>query len=138
MRLYKWGQQMSQIKIYGLNTTIKQHREKLSIAIHQALVEALDYPVDKKFQRFIGLDSENFIYPEDRTEQYLIIEISMFEGRSSVAKKKLIHLIFEYIEQACGIAAHSVEITIFETPKENWGIRGMVASELQLNYKVEI
>lgn len=129
---------MSQIKIYGLNETIAQHREKLSLAIHEALVEALDYPVDKQFQRFIRLDREDFIYPEDRTDQYLIIEISMFEGRSSAAKKNLIHLIFSQIKHHCGISPHCIEITIFETPKENWGIRGKVASELSLNYKVEV
>jgi hypothetical protein len=31
-----------------------------------------------------------------------------------------------------------VEITITETPKYNWGIRGMIGDELKLNYKVEV
>ena len=45
---------MSQIKIYALHQTIQQFRTQLSDAIHQALVTSLDYPVEKKFQRFIG------------------------------------------------------------------------------------
>ncbi|MBP6190480.1 MAG: tautomerase family protein, partial [Acinetobacter sp.] len=36
------------------------------------------------------------------------------------------------------ISAQDVEITIFETPKSNWGIRGKNADELNLNYKVNI
>ena len=37
-----------------------------------------------------------------------------------------------------GIAPHSVEITITETPRVNWGIRGANAAELELGYRVEV
>ena len=60
----------------------------------------------------------------------------MFEGRSIEAKKLLIKLLFQYIEQDVGIAPQDVEITIFETPKYNWGIRGQCGDELMLGYKV--
>ena len=36
---------MSQIKIYAHQLTIQKYRTQLSNAIHQALVEALHYPV---------------------------------------------------------------------------------------------
>lgn len=129
---------MSQIKIYALLPTIEQYRESLSTAIHNALVTELKYPVEKKFQRFIGLEKENFIYPNDRSENYLIIEISMFEGRSATSKKAFIRTIFSNIEKMCQISPQDVEITIFETPKENWGIRGKNADELALNYQVNV
>lgn len=129
---------MSQIKIYALHQTIQQFRIQLSDAIHQALVTSLDYPVEKKFQRFIALAPEDFIYPNDRSEQYLIIEISMFEGRSTETKKRLVQAIFANIQQQCGISAQDIEITIFETPKCNWGIRGKNADELGLNYQVNV
>jgi len=129
---------MAQIKIYALNKTIKKHRDHLSIAIHQALTKTLKYPIEKKFQRFISLESEYFIYPSDRTESYIIIEISMFEGRTKEAKKALINTLFQNINDLCGIDFNDIEITIFETPKENWGIRGKNADELQLNYQINI
>lgn len=129
---------MSQIKIYALNKTILQHRKKISDAIHSALVQALKYPEDKKFQRFITLESENFIFPANRSEQYLIIEISMFQGRTKDAKKLLIQTIFKNIHQLCGIQMNDIEITIFETPRENWGIRGINADELQFNYQISV
>ena len=129
---------MSQIKIYALQQTIEQFRNQLSHAIHKALVDSLNYPVEKKFQRFIRLATNDFIYPEDRSDNYLIIEIPMFEGRSKEAKKHLIQLIFTYIQQQCGISPQDVEITIFETPKVNWGIRGQNAEELKLNYQVNV
>lgn len=129
---------MSQIKVYALNETIELHRDNLSQAIHQALVKALKYPQEKKFQRFIPLQPNNFICPADRSASYVIIEISMFEGRTQEAKKALIKTLFEQVSQLCGIHPNDIEITLFETPKQNWGIRGENADELQLNYKVNI
>lgn len=129
---------MSQIKIYAHQSTIQKHRITLSDAIHHALVTTLEYPQDKRFQRFIALSPDDFIYPLDRSESYTIIEISMFEGRSTKAKKQLIQQIFKNIQHQCGISPQDIEITIFETPRENWGIRGKNADELQLNYKVSI
>ena len=52
---------MSQIKIYALNETIELHRDNLSKAIHQALVKELKYPEEKRFQRFIALESKDFV-----------------------------------------------------------------------------
>lgn len=99
---------------------------------------ALDYPPEKRFQRFVALDPDDFVYPEDRGPDYTIIEISMFEGRSEAAKRRLIAELFARVEAATGIAPHSVEITITETPKVNWGIRGQNAADLNLGYRVEI
>ncbi|MCH7335282.1 tautomerase family protein [Acinetobacter sp. NIPH 2699] len=129
---------MSQIKIYALRQTLDQFKIQLSDAIHHALVSSLNYPVEKKFQRFIALEQADFIYPNDRSNHYMIIEISMFEGRTTEAKKQLIQTIFSNIQQQCGISPQDIEITIFETPKSHWGIRGQNADELQLNYQVNV
>ena len=129
---------MSQIKIYGLASTLQTHKAKLSDAIHQALVTALQYPVEKKFQRFFALERADFIFPDDRSNDYLIIEVFMFEGRSTFTKKLLIQTLFQNIQNQCSISTQDVEITIIETPKENWGIRGQCGDELALNYKVDV
>lgn len=62
----------------------------------------------------------------------------MFEGRSIEAKKALIRGIYSNINQQAGITPQDIEITIFETPKENWGIRGLPGDELALGYTVEV
>ncbi|TEU29688.1 tautomerase family protein [Acinetobacter seifertii] len=129
---------MSQVKIYANEQTIMQYRELLSHAIHQALIEELKYPVEKRFQRFMSLKPENFIYPSDRSQHYIIIELSMFAGRSTETKKRLIQTLFRNIEQYCKITPQDIEITIFETSKENWGIRGQNADEMRLNYQVNV
>lgn len=99
---------------------------------------ALDYPAEKRFQRFISLDGADFVHPDDRGPDYTIIEISMFEGRSDAAKRTLVRELFARIEAGAGIPPHSVEITITETPRVNWGIRGSNAADLTLDYEVEV
>ena len=129
---------MPQVKIYGLLENIAARRIALSDAIHTALMEGIGTPEAKRFQRFIVLDPANFIFPGDRTNNYTIIEISMFEGRSVAAKKNLIRLLYEKIASATNITPQDLEITIFETPQCNWGIRGIPGDELKLSYQVDV
>src|ERR1700676_2417732 len=129
---------MAQVKIFALRRSLENARAAISQTIHSPVMEALEYPLEKKFHRFIALDEEDFIYPQDRSKRYLIIEISIFEGRSIEAKKLLIRLLYERIPRICGISTLDIEITIFETPRHCWGIRGMPGDEIGLNYKVEV
>jgi hypothetical protein len=128
---------MVQVKIYGLRSELDPIKPKLSDAIHSCIVDALQYPPDKRAHRFFPLDASDFFYPAGRTERYTILELSMLEGRSVEAKKRLIRLLFERV-QPLGISTQDLEITIFETPKHNWGFRGLPGDEHQLNYTVEI
>ena len=95
-------------------------------------------PPEKRFHRFMLLEDSDFIFPDDRSEKYKVIEISMFEGRSVETKKNLIRLLYQNLEQEAGMAGVDVEIIIYETPKCNWGIRGFPGDELELNYKVDL
>ena len=132
------GQLMAQIKIYGLAKSLKPIKADLSVVIHTCLQDALGLPENKRFHRFIPLEPDDFYYPRDRTEQYLILEISMFEGRSVEAKKRLLRLLMQRIHVQFKIPLNDIEITIFETPKCNWGIRGMPADELNLSYSINV
>ena len=62
----------------------------------------------------------------------------MFEGRTTEAKRKLIHLLFERLQSDVGVGPADVEITIAETPRQNWGFRGQTGEEVSLSYKVEV
>lgn len=129
---------MVQVKIYGLKDNILPKRFALSYVIQAALTEAIGTPETKRFQRFIILEPENFIFPSDRTNNYTIIEIIMFEGRSTEAKKNLIRLLYQKIKETVEIAPQDLEITLIETPKSNWGVRGIPGDELDLDYQVDI
>jgi phenylpyruvate tautomerase PptA (4-oxalocrotonate tautomerase family) len=129
---------MAQIKIYGIKEHLNAAKGHLSDIIHSCVVDALSYPLDKRAHRFFPLDRSDFYYPDGRTDKYTIIEISMFEGRSVESKKQLIGLLFERISQGLSLSTQDIEITIFETPRHNWGIRGLPGDEIGLNYKVDV
>lgn len=129
---------MGQIKIFGIKKHLHPIREKLSGIVHECIVDAFQYPKEKKAHRFIYIDEDSFFYFDTRTEKHTIIEINVFEGRSIEAKKKLYQLLFDRFENELGISTMDLEITIFETPMHNWGIRGKSADELVLNYNVNI
>ncbi len=129
---------MPQTKIYGYEGFLAAHRSVISDALQACMVEALAYPPEKRFQRFIGLESENFVHPADRTAQYLVIEISLFEGRSTEAKKQLMRLIYQKLGEALTIAPNDIEIILYEISQHNWGVRGVPGDELQLNYVVQV
>ena len=106
--------------------------------IHQCVVEALQFPQNKRAHRFINLEKDDFYYPEGRTDAYIIIEFMMIEGRTVEAKKNLIKMLFEQISSQLGISVTDIEICIMESPAANWGFRGMTGDEVSLNYKIDV
>jgi phenylpyruvate tautomerase PptA (4-oxalocrotonate tautomerase family) len=129
---------VARIKIYGLREHLKPIQAALSDAIHSCVVEALQYPLNKRAHRFFHLDTDDFYFPDSASARYTIIEISMFEGRSVAAKKQLIRLLFERVCKQADRLPNEVEVNISETPKHNWGFRGLPGDEVGLNYKVEV
>ena len=128
---------MSQVKVFGRREHLQGKQQAISDVIQRALVESLGLPADKRFHRFIALDDADFLFPSDRSVANTILEISMFVGRSKDTKKQLIRALFAGFEKELGIAPNDLEITIFETPRENWGIRGLPGDELVVSYRVE-
>jgi phenylpyruvate tautomerase PptA (4-oxalocrotonate tautomerase family) len=129
---------MAQIKIYGEKSELRAVRDRLSPLVHGCAVDALGIPRDKLFQRFLALDAGDFMHPSDRSKRYTIVEVSMFEGRSIEAKKTFIRMLYERAKSELNLDPIDLEITIFETPRANWGIRGLPGDELHLNYKIDV
>lgn len=129
---------MAQMVIYGRRDVHAERRTAISKAIHAAAQDILQLPATKRFHRYVWLDAEDFCYPDDRSERYLIVEVSMFAGRSVATKKAFLRAVAANLGESCGISPQDVEITITETPRENWLIRGLPADELALSYTVEV
>lgn len=119
---------MAQVKIYGVEERIRSFRETLSDIVHQCLVEALGIPEHARYQRFIGLKKEDFVFPENRSSHYTIIEITLIAGSSALTKKNLIRLLYERTA-AFGFNEEDLEIVLFEVPLGNWGISGLPGDE---------
>jgi phenylpyruvate tautomerase PptA (4-oxalocrotonate tautomerase family) len=129
---------MAQFKIYGRIDHLRRVHRELGELVHAAAVRTLQLPEDKRFHRFIGLDDWQLVAPADRTERYLIIEVMMFSGRSAETKKALIAALMTDLCAGLSLSPNDVEVTLIETPRENWGIRGRHGDALPLPYKVEV
>ena len=128
---------MAQFKIYGEREHLRRVRDRLSAAIHATAIDVLGLPPDKRFHRFIGLERDDFIHPPDRSQAYTIVEVSLFEGRSADTKRTLLKTLMQRITDEIGLAPADLEITLFETPRYHWAIRGQLGDELALTYDVE-
>jgi hypothetical protein len=129
---------MPQVKIYGHAAPLRAMQRELSDVIHGCAVDALAFPREKRFHRFIPLAQGDFIHPEDRSERYTVIEILLFEGRSVEAKKRFIRLLYERAREQLQLSPMDLELTLIETPRHDWGIRGLPGDELELSYRVDV
>ena len=129
---------MGQVKVLGHKAYLNPIKRQLSDLIHSCVVDALQFPPDKRAHRFFPLAAEDFFYPAGRTDAYTIIEITLIEGRTVATKKKLIRLLFDRIQAQLGITQQDLEICLTESPAHNWGFRGMHGDEVKLTYQINV
>lgn len=125
------------INVYGLKHQLASRKTVLTEVIYSCLQLQLGIPERKHSLRFIGLDSDDFIYPEGRSENFIVIEINLMQGRTEFTKKRLIKMLFSQLQQRLSISPIDVEITIKEQPAHCWGFRGMTGDEANdLSYDI--
>ena len=129
---------MPLVKIETRRSWSPSQKKEIMEAIHLAMREALKIPENDRDIRFHEYHPEDFQVSSDKTENYILVEISMFTGRSLQAKKNLYQGIVANLGKQ-GILATDVFIVLHEVPLENWGVRGGIpASEVDLGFKVGI
>lgn len=124
-------------KIEVCRPRTKEQVAALMDAVYHAQREALKVPADDRQIRYVEYKPEHFPVPPDKTEDFVFIEIQIFPGRSLAAKRKLYQGIVSRLG-ALGIQATDVTIVLHEPPLENWGIRGLPASEVDLGFNLNV
>lgn len=113
-------------------------QQQLIEALHTAMVEALKIPERDRQIRLVAHRPEHFAVPPGASDNYTLVELSMFPGRSLEAKRNLYQGIVKRFGEI-GIEPKDIFIALNEVPRENWGIRGGVpASEVELGFKVDV
>ena len=108
----------------------------LKDTIMDCVQEALRLPADDRNVRLIEYAPDFFSL---KKPYELLVEITLFSGRSAETKKILYQKIVATLESQCGVPKESVFIVLHEQPRENWGVRGGVpASEITLDFAVNI
>lgn len=106
-------------------------------AVQRALVAGILIPEKDRCVRLMEYDEDAFITPAHVGPHYTVIEISLFTGRTIDAKRRLYAALVSELAPF-GLAAGDIKVILHEVPRENWGLRGMPASEIELNFKVDV
>jgi phenylpyruvate tautomerase PptA (4-oxalocrotonate tautomerase family) len=107
-------------------------------AVHDSLVAAFKIPDHDRNQRIIEVSPENFECPVGKAENFVIIEMTVFPGRSLQAKRSLYQEIVSRL-QRLEIRGDDILIVLNELPLENWGIQGgYPASEVDIGFKIDV
>jgi 4-oxalocrotonate tautomerase len=100
------------------------YRQSLVAAVRRAFMDTLHVPEISIWIRVCERKPENFATPPDRDENAVLIEISLFPGRSGDLKRALCRTIVDNFASDPGVPPDDVCIVLYEPPVENWFERG--------------
>jgi phenylpyruvate tautomerase PptA (4-oxalocrotonate tautomerase family) len=100
-------------------------KRKISEAVHRAMVETISVPAHDCFQIITEHSKGDFIYDPQylnvsRTDDLVMIQITLNAGRTLEAKKSLYRRMVELLHQEAGLRKEDVLINLVEVAKENW------------------
>ncbi|HZI55235.1 MAG TPA: tautomerase family protein [Verrucomicrobiae bacterium] len=116
---------MPLVRISLLAGKPESHKQKVSEAVHRALVETIAIPAQDRFHVITEHAPEDFIYDSQylnihRTSDLVIIQITLSAGRTLEVRKALFRRVAELLHQEAGLRKEDVIINLIETAKENW------------------
>ncbi|AWN52320.1 tautomerase family protein [Methylobacterium sp. 17Sr1-1] len=113
-----------------------RHREVIE-AVQQALSKGLLIPEHDRCIFLQEFDDHLLITPPTKGSRYMVIEITLFSGRSMDAKRRLYRAISEELAQF-EVPAADIKTILIEVDQENWGLSGQPASEMDLGFKIDV
>jgi 4-oxalocrotonate tautomerase family enzyme len=126
---------MPLVKIEIIKGHTHEYKKVFLQSVHDALELALSIPVWDRYQRLYELENDYFERDNMQSDTFSIIELTLFPGRSTELKKKVILEITRLLGERLTIPPEDVYIVITEPQLENWGMNGKQASEKSLNYE---
>jgi 4-oxalocrotonate tautomerase len=108
------------------------YRKKVGDVVHQAMVEAINCPPQDRFQLITEHTKDNFLCaPEylgiSHTDDLIIIQITLNEGRTVELKKALYKAIAEGLNKSVAVNPQDVFVSLVEVKKENWSFGNGIA-----------
>ena len=117
----------------------KEYKKAILDGVHAALVKAFQIPEYDRNQMLFELPADNFERSDNKSQNFTVIEITAFKGRSYQAKKLLYTELTGNLSKNPGIEGGDVLIILNEQPLENWGIRGgKPADSVDLGFDVNV
>jgi phenylpyruvate tautomerase PptA (4-oxalocrotonate tautomerase family) len=98
---------------------------RLSDAVQRALVETLDVPERDRFQVVRQHRAEELVFDRsyldiERTDRFVLIEVTLSAGRTSEAKARFYARVAALLGSELGIRGEDVAVCLVENVRENW------------------
>jgi phenylpyruvate tautomerase PptA (4-oxalocrotonate tautomerase family) len=105
---------------------------QIGAVVYRAMVDTIDVPADDNFQVVTEHDPDSLIYDPGylgirRTDGFVAIQITLTEGRTVEAKKRLFATIAQRLRRELGARPEDVFVNLVEVKKENWSFGNGVA-----------
>ena len=123
---------MPLVRISLIEGKPESHLRKISDAIHSALVETVAVPEQDHFHSITEHRKSHFVYDPQylniaRTDDLVIIQVTLNQGRTLEMKKALYKRLVELVSQEAGLRPEDVFINLVEVAKENWSFGNGIA-----------
>jgi len=107
--------------------TSPEHKEAIAHGIHQAMVDSIGIPQDDFFQLISEYGSGDFFFDQkflgiNRSDNLVVVQITMRRGRSDGMKKKLYANIADNLESSVGLRPQDVFIYLTENDFSDWSV----------------
>lgn len=128
---------MPLVRISLLRGRPPELRRKIGDALHRALVETVGVPPRDRFQILTEHEAGDLVYDSDylgiaRTDQIVIVQITLSAGRTLAQKRALFRRITDHLA-ALGVRREDAWISLVEVAKENWSFAHL-ANEGEASY----
>jgi phenylpyruvate tautomerase PptA (4-oxalocrotonate tautomerase family) len=124
---------MPLVRISLVEGKATQYKRAIADAVHQGLVRAIGIPPDDRFQVITEHSRDDFIFDADylgiqRSDAFVIVQITLRSGRSSELKKALYQSIVDNLADQPGLRREDVMIVLIENELADWSFGKGVAS----------
>ncbi|CAI8745542.1 putative tautomerase YusQ [Pseudomonas sp. IT-P12] len=116
---------------------IKKHQDpsfaqRIGKLVYAAMHSAIGVPENDNFQILAEHDEQHFIFdPQylgiNRTDQLVVIQITLSEGRTVEQKKLLYKTIADSLHGQMAVRLEDIFINLVEVKKENWSFGNGIA-----------
>lgn len=109
-----------------------EYRRAIGEGVHRAMVETINVPAADRFQIITEHAARDLIYDPgyldiDRSDDMVIIQITLNAGRTTEMKRALYARLVELLAASPGVRPQDVMISLVEVPRENWSFGNGVA-----------
>jgi 4-oxalocrotonate tautomerase len=103
----------------------EEYKKALADGVHRALVEGVDAPAQDRFQVLTEYPASGLIYDPSylgvqRTDNIVIVQITLSTGRKLAQKRKLFKRMAEILGENPGLKPQDLMINLVEVAWENW------------------